>query len=193
MRLVIVLSFILSLNIKLSSSQELVQDISKKEYLFNPELIAKKGIKKVHLTYSYKYDLDIIKPSNEEVYYEFDKDGRILSSLVINPFRKRRDSIQTLYFRNKSGDVATKVKHDPIYTYVDLFEYENEMLVKHENYQMRKNLNWNENIYPDKLMWSDSTSYSGEFIEVYNQFGTKYQKYKVHYDDLGNILEIRLN
>lgn len=142
------------------------------------------------MTKSFKYDREVIKPSNEEVHIEFDKNGRITKIIEINPFRHRKDSIITQFYRNSDGRPNTIVKHDPRYTYVELVTYNNGgREVKRENYQMHKSLKWEENLYPGKLMWADSLAYVERGIEVYNKFETRYKTFSQQKDAHGQVIE----
>ncbi len=162
-----------------SYCQDIFVDMSKKDLLFDKELISKHKVKGAVFEVSYKYDMDIIKDSKNEVYYHFDDNGNIADRIVISPFRKRRDSVVNIYIRDEKERISVQVVHDPLYTYVDLYKYDEGKISKHENYQMKRTQQWNENIYDEKLMWSDSIHYGETYIEVYNRFGTKYKNHKI--------------
>ena len=165
--------------------------MSERDMIFDQNILESLGIKRAHINISYKYDLESIKSSNRSILYEFDENAKLKRKIVIRPFRKRRDSTIIIFFRNDVGEIETQVRHDPKYTYVDLMEYSDGKMIKHQNYQMKRNLNWNENIYPEKLMWSDSLAYQDNGIEVYNQFGTKYKRSKLIWNEKGNIIEVK--
>ena len=117
-------------------SQEIFTDPSMKDLLFNGDVISKEKISLAVLKISYKYDQEIINTSDDEIYYHFDKEGNIKDRILINPFKKRRDSVVSIYYRNHEDLITTKVEHDHSFTSVELLKYNEGQLVKKENYQM---------------------------------------------------------
>ena len=121
--------------------------------------------------------------------FEFDPIGNVKTKIEINPFKDRQDSIITQFIRNKTGQIAMKVKTDPRYTYVELMEYNDNQLIGHEYYQMNKTSNWNENLYDDKMMWSDSIYYSEDRIKVYNRYKKNYRKHHIKTNENNQIIQ----
>lgn len=192
LRLLISIFLFSILFVQSSKAQNLFDDPSEEINLFNPSAIKDLNIRRATIEISFKYDLDIIHPTNEIIIYEFDKEGFISSTLEINPFRHRKDTIETLFYRNSNKEISTKVKHDPKYTYVELYKYSEGKVDKIENYQMSKTDNWYELLYPDKLMWSDSMSFEYQELKVFNQFGTLYKRFRFETNEDGRFTEIKM-
>jgi len=165
-----------------------MEDPSESTQLFDPDLMVVNGIISVKVKIAFKYDLESIHQTGEIILFEFDQNGYVKIKTEINPFKDRQDSIITQYFRKKSGKLIMKVKTDPRYTYVEIFEYNNHQLIGHEYYQMNKTRNWNENLYDKNLMWSDSIHYDEGEINVFNRYGKNYRNHRIKRNENDKII-----
>ena len=82
-----------------------------------------------------------------------------------------------------------KVKSDALYTYVEIMDYNNDVLIRHQYYQMKKTKDWNNNLYDKYLMWSDSIDYVDDKIVVYNKYGNSYRKHHIERNENNQIIK----
>jgi hypothetical protein len=163
---------------------------------FNPEIIKRNQIRSIDGKFTAKKVGDIMRNTDLERKYYFDRDGRLIKTHETIQAAKGKDTIVTYWEYDANGNVSVIRKADQYGFYATHFDYDDRNRVIREEY--RRNLNQNKNRIgfqlSEEFVVSYETSryenYPGQEKRVYiNSYDYPYREEIAYFDEEGVLTE----
>ncbi len=149
---------------------------------FNDAFIAQNGIQRIHGKVSTKREMEVIKKTDREVWYEFDKDGKLIKQVAVEiKLGKHKDTIYTYYEYFPSGLLKCKRSSDVDGFFSYNFTYDDQGRITQRSYARDINSGSNKNDFKlGKQIVITKERYTYEKID-------KLQVKKFHYNNLDRV------
>jgi hypothetical protein len=163
---------------------------------FNEILIKRNQIKQISGKFTMKKVGDIMRESQLERTYEFDKEGRLILSHETVPSKNGYDTLITYFEYDERGNLSIIRKKDQYGFYVEYFEYDSLNRIVRE--EKRRNINKNANSLKFELgeefvVSFETSKYSdyGDQIKrtIYNSYDIPFRDEINYYNEEGVLIE----